>query len=58
MMTMDQVVANHVRFVLEHVGGRIEGKRGAAKILNMNPATLRSRMKTLGTERVRTDSVP
>ncbi len=46
--TMDQVVANHISTVLNHTGGRIEGDHGAAKILRMNPSTLRFRMKKLG----------
>jgi len=29
----------------------IEGERGAARILNLNPSTLRSRMKNLGIKR-------
>jgi transcriptional regulator with GAF, ATPase, and Fis domain len=29
----------------------IEGERGAAKILNLNPSTLRSRMQKLGIKR-------
>jgi transcriptional regulator with GAF, ATPase, and Fis domain len=29
----------------------IEGERGAAKILDMNPSTLRSRMQKLGVKR-------
>jgi transcriptional regulator with GAF, ATPase, and Fis domain len=29
----------------------IEGERGAAKVLNMNPSTLRSRMQKLGIRR-------
>ena len=34
--------------VLHHTGGRIQGNRGAARILGINPSTLRSRLKKLG----------
>jgi transcriptional regulator with GAF, ATPase, and Fis domain len=42
---------NHILSVLEQTRWRIEGPRGAAKILGINPNTLRSRMKRLGIER-------
>ena len=48
VLTMDQVIANHIRLVLERVDGRVKGKGGAAELLNMNPSTLRFRMKKLG----------
>ncbi|MBT9555504.1 MAG: sigma-54-dependent Fis family transcriptional regulator [Myxococcales bacterium] len=34
--------------VLGHTAGRIEGARGAARLLDLQPSTLRSRMKKLG----------
>jgi formate hydrogenlyase transcriptional activator len=34
--------------VLDHTNGVIAGPQGAAKILDMNPNTLRSRMEKLG----------
>jgi len=36
---------------LQETRGVIEGPRGAARILNLHPNTLRSRMKKLGIER-------
>ena len=36
--------------VLEHTGGVIHGKRGAALLLGMKPTTLRSRLEKLGVE--------
>jgi DNA-binding NtrC family response regulator len=48
LLTMDQAMANHIRFVLEKVGGQVAGKGGAAEILQINPRTLRFRMKKLG----------
>ena len=34
--------------VLESAGWQIEGERGAARILGLNPSTLRGRMRKLG----------
>jgi transcriptional regulator with GAF, ATPase, and Fis domain len=38
----------HIEAVLKHTNGVIEGPQGAARILNLNPNTLRSRMRKLG----------
>jgi hydrogenase-4 transcriptional activator len=46
--TLAEVNREHIRRVLEHTGGRIEGKGGAADVLGINPHTLRSRMRKLG----------
>jgi transcriptional regulator with GAF, ATPase, and Fis domain len=46
--TLEDVERNHILLVLERTQGVIEGPRGAAKILNVHPNTLRSRMKKLG----------
>jgi len=46
--TMDEAIADHIRLVLEHTGGRIAGRGGAADLLGMHPSTLRFRMKKLG----------
>lgn len=48
--TLDQAMAKHIERALERTGGRIEGKGGAAELLDINPHTLRSRMKKLGVE--------
>lgn len=45
---------NHIIAALQQSGWIIEGPRGAAKILDLHPNTLRSRMKKLGI--VRTDT--
>jgi transcriptional regulator with GAF, ATPase, and Fis domain len=45
---LDQVVAAHIRKALEHARGRVEGPRGAAALLGLNPSTLRARMRKLG----------
>ena len=41
----------HIEAVLKHTNWMIEGERGAAKILNLNPSTLRSRMQKLDIKR-------
>jgi DNA-binding NtrC family response regulator len=38
----------HIRRVLQQTGWRIEGKNGAALLLDLNPSTLRARMRKLG----------
>jgi transcriptional regulator with GAF, ATPase, and Fis domain len=46
--TMQGVERDHILNVLRQTRGVIDGPRGAAKILNLHPNTLRSRMKKLG----------
>ncbi len=48
MLSMDHVMADHIRRILRMSGGRVEGPKGAARILGMKPGTLRYRMKKLG----------
>lgn len=52
---LSEVEAEHIRNVLEHTNGVIAGKSGAAKILELNANTLRSRMEKLGIKVERTD---
>jgi transcriptional regulator with GAF, ATPase, and Fis domain len=47
-LNLDEAMARHIRRVLEMTGGRVEGERGAAKLLGVNPSTLRNRMHKLG----------
>jgi transcriptional regulator with GAF, ATPase, and Fis domain len=49
-LTLDQAMARHIQDALEKTNGRIEGKGGAADLLEINPHTLRSRMKKLGVD--------
>src|SRR5207253_834942 len=49
--SIDQLERNHILEVLMRTNGRIEGTEGAAALLNLNPSTLRSRMKKLGVQR-------
>lgn len=39
----DVYVADYLRRALAHTGGRVKGPRGAARLLNLNPGTLRSK---------------
>ncbi len=50
-MAIDDIQRRHILTVLEQTGWVIEGERGAAKILNLHPNTLRGRMKKLGIQR-------
>jgi transcriptional regulator with GAF, ATPase, and Fis domain len=43
--TLDQIISNHLRSVLKKTGHKIEGEKGAASILGMNPSTLRSKLR-------------
>ncbi|MGD9854029.1 MAG: sigma-54 interaction domain-containing protein [Planctomycetaceae bacterium] len=46
--SMDEAAAAHIEAALQHAKGRIEGPHGAARLLGVNPHTLRSRMRKLG----------
>lgn len=48
---LEDVERRHIESVLTQTNWMIEGARGAAKILEMNPSTLRSRMQKLGIKR-------
>jgi transcriptional regulator with GAF, ATPase, and Fis domain len=45
------VERRHIVAVLSLTNWMIEGERGAARMLNLNPSTLRSRMQKLGIKR-------
>ena len=49
--SLEEVERRHIETVLKQANWMIEGERGAAKILDMNPSTLRSRMQKLGIKR-------
>ena len=49
--TLAQIERDHMIRVLEECYWRIEGQNGAAKILGINPNTLRGRMRKLGIRR-------
>jgi formate hydrogenlyase transcriptional activator len=46
--SLEQMERNHILAALKRSAGVIDGPRGAAKILNLHPNTLRSRMNKLG----------
>lgn len=46
-LDLEDVVAQHIRRVLEMTHGKINGAGGAAEVLNINPSTLRQRMRKL-----------
>ena len=49
--SLEQVERRHILSVLQETDWVIEGERGAAKILDLHPNTLRSRMKKLAIKR-------
>ncbi|MBN1557219.1 MAG: sigma-54-dependent Fis family transcriptional regulator [Lentisphaerae bacterium] len=51
---LDEAIREHIRTALRAAGGRVEGPRGAARLLQVNPNTLRSKMRRLGVRRTGT----
>jgi|GEM_PF-2248958 len=49
--TLEEVERRYIVSVLEARNWRVSGPKGAARILGLNPSTLRSRMKKLGISR-------
>ena len=49
--SLDKVGRNYIVQILQQTGWRVEGPKGAARILGLNPSTLRSRMLKLGIRR-------
>lgn len=47
-LDLDWVMARHIRRVIEMTDGRVEGEKGAARLLGVHPRTLQHRMKKLG----------
>jgi formate hydrogenlyase transcriptional activator len=48
LLAPDEVDRNHILATLQYTGGVVDGPKGAAKILNLHPNTLRHRMEKLG----------
>ncbi len=48
LKSLQQIETRHIEKVLEATNWRIDGPKGAAMILKINPSTLRSRMRKLG----------
>jgi formate hydrogenlyase transcriptional activator len=51
VFTLEELERRHIRAVLERARWVIEGAEGAARLLDMSPSTIRSRMKRLGITR-------
>jgi len=49
--SLQEIEKDHIIRVLEETNWRIDGPKGAAGILDMNPSTLRSRMRKLGIQK-------
>ena len=48
---LGEMEREHIIHVLQKTGWRIEGEAGAAVILDLNPSTLRGRMRKYGIRR-------
>jgi len=46
-LPLDEMIARHIRNVLETTKGKVHGPGGAAAVLGINPSTLRNRMNRL-----------
>jgi formate hydrogenlyase transcriptional activator len=53
LLTLDEVERNHILAALQHTGRVVDGPKGAARILNLHPNTLRHRMDKLGIKATR-----
>ncbi len=47
-MNLDAAMTQHIQKALDMAKGKVEGKGGASQLLEINPRTLRHRMKRLG----------
>lgn len=50
--TLTEVERDYIIGLLEDCGWRVEGAHGAARVLGLNPSTLRSKMSKLGIKRI------
>lgn len=48
LASLDEAIRNHIEAALKQTAGRVEGPYGAARLLEVNPHTLRSKMRKLG----------
>jgi len=49
--TLGEVERSHILAALQQAGGVVEGPKGAARLLNLHPNTLRHRMNKFGIKR-------
>jgi hypothetical protein len=47
-LSLDQAMKQHIQSALDIANGKIHGKGGVAELLEINPNTLRHRMRMLG----------
>lgn len=47
-LLLDEAMKAHIQDVLQMAHGKVQGEKGAAALLGINPSTLRNRMKKLG----------
>jgi transcriptional regulator with GAF, ATPase, and Fis domain len=47
-LALDTILSRHIRRVLDMAGGKVGGEGGAAHMLQINPSTLRKKMRKLG----------
>jgi chemotaxis protein methyltransferase CheR len=52
--TLEEMEKEYILRILENTGWRIEGHKGAARVLGLNPSTLRTRMAKLGIQKLET----
>jgi len=52
--TLEEMEKEYIIRILDHTGWRIEGNKGAARVLGLNPSTLRTRMAKLGIQKLET----
>jgi len=50
--TLEEMEKEYITRILDNTGWRIDGRKGAAKILGINPSTLRTRMAKLGIQKL------
>ncbi len=48
LLTLDDAMASHIQKALDLAEGRVHGPGGAARLLGVNPSTLRNKMNRLG----------
>jgi hydrogenase-4 transcriptional activator len=48
VVSLDEAIRRHIEAALAETRGRVEGPEGAARLLEVNPHTLRARMRKLG----------
>ncbi len=53
LRTLEDIERAHIVGALENAGWKIEGSQGAARMLDLNPSTLRGRMRKLGIKKPR-----